>query len=153
RVVLAKAGPEEGRNNALNEAAFNLGQLVGGGLLREEEGVEALREAACRAGLDVDPNCGPRGIAATIRSGLTVGKDGPRPGPTGGAERNGAAPHTHPQETVPPPSANRGPVIYRLTDLLALNLPPPAWAVEGILSEGLSILAGKPKLGKSWAAL
>jgi hypothetical protein len=32
-------------------------------------------------------------------------------------------------------------------------LPEPRWAVEGILPEGLSILAGKPKLGKSWLAM
>src|SRR5262245_12597609 len=27
------------------------------------------------------------------------------------------------------------------------------WAVEGILAEGLNLLAGAPKLGKSWFAL
>jgi hypothetical protein len=33
------------------------------------------------------------------------------------------------------------------------ELPPVRWAVPGILPEGLSLLAGKPKLGKSWLAL
>ncbi|CAA9268551.1 MAG: DNA repair protein RadA, partial [uncultured Chloroflexia bacterium] len=32
-------------------------------------------------------------------------------------------------------------------------LAPVRWAVPGILPEGLSLLAGKPKLGKSWLAL
>lgn len=45
------------------------------------------------------------------------------------------------------------PSIIRLSDLLAMELPPPVWVVPGLLSEGLSILAGKPKLGKSWLAL
>jgi hypothetical protein len=36
--------------------------------------------------------------------------------------------------------------------LLAMGLPPTKWTVPDILPEGLSILAGKPKLGKSWLA-
>jgi hypothetical protein len=38
-------------------------------------------------------------------------------------------------------------------DLRSMELPEPKWAVEGILPDGLSLLAGKPKLGKSWKAL
>ncbi len=37
--------------------------------------------------------------------------------------------------------------------LLATELPPPVWVVPGILSEGLNILAGAPKQGKSMLAL
>src|SRR5262249_18337805 len=36
-------------------------------------------------------------------------------------------------------------------DLLELELPPLRWAVEGVLPEGLTMLVGKPKIGKSWA--
>ncbi len=43
--------------------------------------------------------------------------------------------------------------IYSLPDLLAMDIPEPRWAIPGLLSEGLSVLAGKPKLGKSWLAL
>lgn len=43
--------------------------------------------------------------------------------------------------------------IYSLPDLLALDIPPPRWAVPGILSQGLTLLAGAPKQGKSWLAL
>jgi hypothetical protein len=42
---------------------------------------------------------------------------------------------------------------YTAADLLAENLPEPRWAIEGILPEGLTLLAGKPKLGKSWLCL
>lgn len=38
-------------------------------------------------------------------------------------------------------------------ELLAVEFPEPNWAIEGILPEGLAILAGRPKLGKSWLAL
>jgi len=38
-------------------------------------------------------------------------------------------------------------------DLATMDLPEPKWIVPGILPEGLAILAGKPKLGKSWLAL
>ncbi len=38
-------------------------------------------------------------------------------------------------------------------DLVALELPPVKWAVPEILPEGVTLLCGKPKLGKSWFAL
>jgi hypothetical protein len=42
---------------------------------------------------------------------------------------------------------------FTAEELLRMELPEPRFAVEGIVPEGLSVLAGKPKLGKSWAAL
>jgi hypothetical protein len=38
-------------------------------------------------------------------------------------------------------------------DLLNLRIPPIKWAVDGVIAEGLTILAGKPKMGKSILAL
>jgi RecA-family ATPase len=38
-------------------------------------------------------------------------------------------------------------------DLMDLVLEPVKWAVPGVLPEGVTILAGKPKMGKSWLAL
>ncbi len=38
-------------------------------------------------------------------------------------------------------------------ELLAEVFPDPRWAVAGIVAEGLNLLAGPPKLGKSWFAL
>jgi DNA-binding transcriptional ArsR family regulator len=38
-------------------------------------------------------------------------------------------------------------------ELLATNFPPPQWIVPELLVSGLTILAGAPKLGKSWLAL
>jgi len=38
-------------------------------------------------------------------------------------------------------------------DLVARQFAEPKWAVPQIVAEGLTLLAGKPKTGKSWAAL
>jgi hypothetical protein len=36
---------------------------------------------------------------------------------------------------------------------MEMTLPEPRWAVPGLFTEGLNILAGKPKIGKSWLSL
>ena len=51
------------------------------------------------------------------------------------------------------PSQQGQPSIFSLPDLLSWELPPVRWAIPEILPEGLTLLAGKPKLGKSWLAL
>lgn len=38
-------------------------------------------------------------------------------------------------------------------DLLRMDFPDPVWAVTGLLPMGLTVFAGAPKIGKSWAAL
>jgi DNA-binding transcriptional ArsR family regulator len=42
---------------------------------------------------------------------------------------------------------------WTTAELLAMNFPPPVWVVPDLLTTGLTILAGAPKLGKSWLAL
>jgi AAA domain len=42
---------------------------------------------------------------------------------------------------------------HRLCDLQGETLPDTRWAIDPILPEGVTILGGKPKLGKSWFAL
>lgn len=37
--------------------------------------------------------------------------------------------------------------------LMAKEIPPQRWLIEGLLPSGLTILAGPPKAGKSWLAL
>jgi hypothetical protein len=44
-------------------------------------------------------------------------------------------------------------VITTASDLLKKDFAEPRWAIEGLLQEGVTILAGAPKLGKSWMAL
>jgi hypothetical protein len=38
-------------------------------------------------------------------------------------------------------------------ELSEARFDPPRWAIPGVLPSGLTILAGRPKLGKSWLAL
>ena len=38
-------------------------------------------------------------------------------------------------------------------ELLGMEFPPPQWAVPGFLAEGVNLLAGPPKVGKSWLSL
>ncbi|MCP2255232.1 AAA domain-containing protein [Prauserella aidingensis] len=56
-----------------------------------------------------------------------------------------------PLQPVPEPPARK----TRWTDaeLMAVEFPEPKWAVPGLLCEGLNLLAGAPKLGKSWLSL
>lgn len=67
------AGAANGtRNDTLNIAAFSLGQLVAAGHLAYEDVWNGLRDAALGTGLDEGE------VAATLRSGLTKGKEHPR---------------------------------------------------------------------------
>jgi putative DNA primase/helicase len=61
-----------GRNDTLNRAAFNLGQIVAGGGIDAETVIAALRTAGEAAGLEPDE------IEATIESGMKAGADQPR---------------------------------------------------------------------------
>lgn len=44
-------------------------------------------------------------------------------------------------------------VVFSAKELGAITFPPIKWIVPSILPEGATILAGRPKLGKSWLAL
>jgi hypothetical protein len=43
--------------------------------------------------------------------------------------------------------------IWTTPELLSTDFPEPKWAIPGIVPVGLTYLAGRPKLGKSWLAL
>jgi len=43
--------------------------------------------------------------------------------------------------------------IWSASELLAAEFPEPPWVVPGLLPVGLTLLAGRPKVGKSWLAL
>ena len=44
-------------------------------------------------------------------------------------------------------------VYWNATDLMSHEFPDPRWAVPGLVAEGLNLLVGSPKLGKSWLCL
>jgi len=54
---------------------------------------------------------------------------------------------------VSPQDRNGWPKTLTAAELLGLELPPIRWSVHGMVPEGVTLLAGKPKLGKSWMAL
>ncbi|WP_329312143.1 AAA family ATPase [Streptomyces sp. NBC_01262] len=56
-------------------------------------------------------------------------------------------------ETVAPPKRERPRTAWQADQLMAAHFPEPKWAVPGILAEGVSLLAGPPKVGKSWLSL
>lgn len=64
--------PEGRRNETLNTAAYNLGQLVAGGVIDRDTVVDSLSAAASSAGLD------EKEIAKTIASGMRAGANQPR---------------------------------------------------------------------------
>ena len=74
-VAAVRAAPVGARNETLNRAAFNLGQLVAGGELEQAEVEAALLDAALAAGLP------EREARATIASGMNAGAREPRTAP------------------------------------------------------------------------
>ncbi|MDP2815519.1 MAG: AAA family ATPase [Rectinemataceae bacterium] len=59
------------------------------------------------------------------------------------------------KEWLPPGTKPPRPVLKTFTaaDLAEMIFPEPKWAIPGLLPEGLTILAGRPKRGKSWMGL
>ncbi len=71
-VEAVRSAAEGSRNDTLNRAAMNLGQLVGPGVLDLPTIWNALNEAGIASGLD------PREVARTLESGMTAGIAQPR---------------------------------------------------------------------------
>ncbi|WP_078900790.1 AAA family ATPase [Streptomyces sp. SBT349] len=65
-------------------------------------------------------------------------------------------PHLHSVPTEPhaiQPAQQRIRTAWTADELMATTFPDPKWAVPGIISEGVNLLAGPPKVGKSWLSL
>ena len=154
-------GTQKGsRNKALNKAAFALGQLVEGGELTEYVVLSALEGAAHDLGLaDVE-------ATRTIASGMTAGKAEPRKAEprkqttTAAQVKTTAQPEPPPEydDHMPPDPGGAADKPERRTrwaaaDLLTAEFSDPVWIVPDLIPAGLTILAGRPKLGKSWLAL
>ena len=63
----------------------------------------------------------------------------------------GYAPPAAPAAPAPEPA--RGRTSWTARELLTTEFPEPPWVVPDLLPAGLGILAGRPKIGKSWLAL
>ncbi|MFZ2349911.1 MAG: AAA family ATPase [Candidatus Bipolaricaulis anaerobius] len=53
------------------------------------------------------------------------------------------------------PSADERPIPTTITakELSTMKLPDPRWVIPDLIAEGLTLLAGRPKIGKSWLCL
>lgn len=162
-----RAARPGGLNNQLFASAAALGNLIAAGLLDEQEVVDALLDAGEVAGCD-----NPKKDRATVERGIQTGRQTPRrpeprgpfqPGVMAGNQQGtpGETPsgrQTHPvaQSAISRAAGllqNLAPVVLPLPTIMATEYPEPRYAVPGIISEGLNLLVGKPKLGKSWFAL
>jgi Bifunctional DNA primase/polymerase, N-terminal len=97
--AVAASQPGE-RNDVLNKAAFNLGQLVGGGALDEDTVRDELYSAAVLCGLIDDD--GEDATRKTIDSGTSAGRAQPRYRAGNGAQAALTLPPS-PQPQPPPP--------------------------------------------------
>lgn len=131
--------PQGSRNARLNQAAFASGQLVAGGELDEQDAIRSLQHAAAACGLDESE--ADKTISSGMRAGVQEPRQAPAPDCQNGTGKN-AAKEAHARECLAG--------IFNGADLIEMDLPEIRWAVPGLLPQGLSILAGGPKLGKSW---
>lgn len=129
RESAAVAGATEGgRNDALNRAAFSLGQLVAAGLLTAPEVEGALLDGARAAGLK-EPEA-----RATIASGLRKGQTEPRAVPQAAGRREGPRPvltTADPPREAPEPWTEPAPLAGA-----AVELPPWPWeALPAVMAD------------------
>jgi len=157
---LARVGQaaEGTRNDTLNAAAFNLGQLVGGGELEENEVRRALLGVAL--GWEAKEHEPARN---TIKSGLTAGKAQPRTRPQSYLESANSATIRPPMPEAPPdqdtyhdaPAEAVNPwlrSIRTLADAYRIR-EPLTYLVDGLIEAGsLSVLFGAPGALKSMLA-
>ena len=61
--------------------------------------------------------------------------------------------HPGPEPQPLRPAQQRIRTAWTADELMATEFPAPKWAVPGIISEGVNLLAGPPKVGKSWLSL
>ena len=158
QLVLMTSPTSENRNNQLNKSAFALYQLVAAGVLDDATVMAELLQCAEQVGLT--RNEARRTIDSGREAGLKIPRQIPEPAaaptPTPTVKMNGKTEQPKPEQKPQQENGQpQGPVYtgYTLEELLTLELPEPKWVVPGLLSEGLNLLAGPPKAGKSWLAL
>jgi hypothetical protein len=144
KLALARAGH---RNNTLNATAYTVGGLVGAGLVGRADAEAALFDAACRCGLDADPDCGESGIRDTIGRALEAGSlepwqptERPEPKPTMGKAGQAKAP----EDADEPLTVSMSRVTPLQVDWLMRNR---------IAKRFITVMAGRTGIGKSFVTL
>jgi hypothetical protein len=141
------------RNKTLNESALKLGHIVGAGWLNDAVVAHALLTTAMAIGL-------PRHEAtATIVSGIDAGRKEPavlEDRPLDNDRKLGliiGKKASKVQEQTEARIADWRKHGVNAFDLQSREFATVNWPVANILSEGCTLLAGKPKSKKSWLAL
>lgn len=109
--------------------------------------------AGLRHGVPTDLRPADCGAAwCELAEGLTLAAS--TRGPAGVDDALTALERDHPNivkaiKTAPRPRKTH----YTDAELLTAEFPPPVVVIPGLVNEGLNLLGGRPKLGKSWLAL
>jgi hypothetical protein len=173
-VALVQMASRTGRNAQLYKGCCAIGELLWWNVWVRQQVESDFFIACVLNGLVDDPEDGPDKCRDCIRRGLDQGAKQPRAKPT----KKAAEPSGHTgdgkwtfslcgetiAEGTPAHFAELGSriggvakeqtfEILSLDELMRREFPPPDWVVPGLLAEGLNILAGAPKLGKSILAL
>ncbi len=56
-------------------------------------------------------------------------------------------------EYATPAAPQRPATSWTADELMGMSFPEPTWAVPGLIAEGVTLLCGPPKVGKSWLSL
>lgn len=171
--------PVGGLNAQLFRSGAAMGNIVGAGLLKEEEVFHALLEAGRSAGCDY-PKKDEGTLRRAIKHGTATPRDASESASGNGKRSNGKIPPENsqtpssarwrvtlddrtilegdPKEILPELNVGSDGLMRHfdlrtLGSLLRKDYPEPNWIIPGVMSEGLNILAGAPKMGKSILAL
>jgi RecA-family ATPase len=139
------ASPQGRRNSELNSAAFCMATMVARGWIGGATVEGRLYDAATACGLPIGEARG------TIKSGLEAGLKQPH---ADLPERPSTVRETAAKQDNPPASQhNWRDGLITAKALQTKTFAPVRIIVPSLIPEGVTILAGKPKIGKSWLAL
>jgi hypothetical protein len=147
-----------GRNETLNSKAYRLGRMVARGWLDRAQ-VESTLIGAMQANGYLGEE-GIKRVQETLKNGLDAGMGEPHPDL---AERDN---QTQPRnadsdkrtdsaadEQQGPKTKRADPAVINAEELNRMRFDPIKFVVPGYFVEGLTLFAGKPKIGKSWLLL
>jgi len=136
RIFLNLETAKEGnRNNALVRAAYQCAVLADPG--QEEQLIKRLSDTALSRGLP------ERESRATIASGWAAGFN----------NKKEIIEEGKPEPKQPKHYKTDRFIGGTIEEILAYKFPKPQWVVPNIIPQGLSVIAGNPKMGKSLLAL
>lgn len=159
----ARQAPKKQESGTMGGERLNT-EAVLAGVLEGERDVSIFRLACKLRRADV-----PQSVAESLALDVAAKCDPPFPHDEALKKVSNAYARYHPESSIEPEmldSLERTSImqedseqqrahksIFTATELLAIDFPEPKWAVPGIVPEGVTLLGGKPKMGKSWLAL